>query len=383
MFKYLLRRLLSGISLLFIYISALFFMIQLALPGDYVSQFAMGLSTEASRSAREALGLDKPLVQRYFMWVLQLLRGNLGQAESVFTTGRPVKDLLIELLPSSLLVFGIGTAVAFSLGAYLGKVSAWRKRSFLSGVITLSGVAFYTSFPPWLAFLIITIVAGRLGLPVFGLSRSFRMNMPIFKQYEIMWLMVLSLCLIIITILVINLLIRHFQHKNIPTLVVYLLAGGAWIGSWFLMDIQDYAWVISKGAILPIITYILLTFGEVMLLMQTSMAEVLHEDYIWTARAKGLKESAVRDHHAARNALLPVLSRMLVSVPLFLTGLVMIERVFDWQGVGTTLLYAVGMQSITLALGMLIVVGILSLVIRLVLDVLQFSLNPRIRYKNT
>lgn len=205
------------------------------------------------------------------------------------------------------------------------------------------------------------------------------MNEPTFRQFEVLWLMLIALCLAVIEVIIINLILRRFGKKALPTLVGFLAAGLLWLGSWYLMDIQEYAWEITKGAVLPIITYTLLTFGEVLLLMRTSMTEVLHEDYVWTARAKGLKESEVRDHHAARNALLPVMSRMMVSVPFFLTGLVMIERVYNWQGVGTTLFYAVGMQNITLALGMLIVIGTLSLIVRLVLDILQFSLNPRIR----
>jgi peptide/nickel transport system permease protein len=294
----------------------------------------------------------------------------------------PVRDYIIQLLPASILVFGIGTVLAFSIGLYLGKVSAWRKGGLLPGMITVSGIAFYTSFPPWLAFLIIYFVASRLGLPVFGIARSFRIREPAFKQYEILWLMLFSLSLIIAAVILINFILKRFDKKTIPGLLIYFLVGFNWLGSWYLMDIQEYAWEISKGAILPILTYTLLTFGEVMLLMRTSMSETVHEDYIWTARAKGLKESIVRDRHAARNALLPVMSRMLVSIPYFLTGLVMIERVFDWAGIGTTLFYAVGMQNITLALGMLIVIGILSMVVRLVLDVLQFYLNPRIRERN-
>lgn len=382
MIRYMSRRLLTGILLLFLYVSMLFFIIQLALPGDFISQFAMGLTNQESQAAREALGLDKPIFQRYLDWLWLLLHGNLGIGSSPWGMGRPVMDMVIELLPGTILVFGVGTALAFSIGIFLGKVSAWQKKGLLPGTITLSGIAFYTSFPPWLAFLIITFVASRFGLPISGISRSLRMTEPTFKQSDILWLMLIALGLAVAELIIINLVLRRFGKKPLPSLAGYLVVACIWIGSFYLMGIQEYAWEISKGAILPVITYTLLTFGEVLLLMRTSMTEVMHEDYIWTARAKGLKESEVRDHHAARNALLPVMSRMLVSVPFFLTGLVMIERVFNWQGVGTTLFYAVGMQNITLALGMLIVIGILSLIVRFVLDLLQFSLNPRIRNRN-
>ncbi len=197
MIQYMLRRSLIGIILLLVYVSILFFLIQLALPGDYVSQFAMGLSNAESQIARETLGLDQPIFQRYLVWISKLLHGDLGISYSAWDVGMPVKDYIIQMLPASILVFGIGTALAFSIGIFLGKVSAWSKGGLLPGVITVSGIAFYTAFPPWLAFLIITFVASRIGLPVFGIASSFRIREPAFKQYEVLWIMLLSLSLII------------------------------------------------------------------------------------------------------------------------------------------------------------------------------------------
>src|SRR4030067_1758989 len=134
MIRYMLRRSIIGIILLFVYVSILFFIIQLALPGDYVSQFAMGLSNADSQNARESLGLDKPILERYLIWVSKLLRGDLGLAYSTWEQGMPVRDYIIQLLPASILVFGIATVVAFSIGLYLGKVSAWRKGGLLPGM---------------------------------------------------------------------------------------------------------------------------------------------------------------------------------------------------------------------------------------------------------
>jgi peptide/nickel transport system permease protein len=130
---------------------------------------------------------------------------------------------------------------------------------------------------------------------------------------------------------------------------------------------------------LPTITYVLLSFGEVMLIMRTSMVDTLHEDYVYTARAKGLSDRDIRDRHAARNALLPVTSRLIISLPFLLSGMVMIERVMNIQGIGTTLFYAVGMQDIPLALGALIVIGLVVLASRITLEVLQAALDPRVR----
>jgi peptide/nickel transport system permease protein len=368
--------------MLFLYVSILFFIIQLALPGDYISHYALDLTNAESKAARETLGLDQPLMQRYFTWVSKILRGEFGVSFSPFGMGPPVKDIIYQTLPATLLVFGIGTLLAFLLGLNLGRFSAWRKGGILPGAITLSGIAFYTAFPPWLAFLIIYFIAKRIGLPAFGISITSRIREPGFNQADIVWLMVISLCLIIVALFLINYLLIRFDKKRLPDWLVILISALGWFGTWYLMGIQKYSWEIFKAALTPILTFTLLSFGEILLIMRTSMADTIHEDYIWTARAKGLKEKTVRDHHAARNALLPVVGRMMTSIPLLLTGLVMIERIFALQGIGTTLFYAVGMQNVPLALGMLIVIGVLSLVVRIVLEIVQMALNPRVRTKN-
>ncbi len=113
--------------------------------------------------------------------------------------------------------------------------------------------------------------------------------------------------------------------------------------------------------------------------MRTSMIDTLHEEYIQTARAKGLPENIIRDRHAARNALLPVMSRLVISLPFLLSGMVMIEQILKWDGIGSTLFYAVGMQNIPLVVGTFLVIGVLSLLARMVLDIIQAALDPRIR----
>jgi peptide/nickel transport system permease protein len=109
------------------------------------------------------------------------------------------------------------------------------------------------------------------------------------------------------------------------------------------------------------------------------MASVIHDDYILVARAKGISDRQVRDRHAARNALLPLLSRFAVSLPYLLTGLVIIERAVGWQGLGSFLFRAVDAQDMPVVLDTLVVVGVITLVVRLVMEVLTALLDPRIR----
>jgi peptide/nickel transport system permease protein len=149
--------------------------------------------------------------------------------------------------------------------------------------------------------------------------------------------------------------------------------------SWFILGIASEVPKMLPLIVLPTFIFTLLSYGEIMLIMRTSMTETLHEDYILTARAKGLADRIIRDRHAARNALLPVMSRLVISIPILLTGMVMLEQVMSIQGIGTALFYAIGLQDMNMALGMTIIIGVISLISRLVLDVFQVMMDPRLR----
>ena len=125
----------------------------------------------------------------------------------------------------------------------------------------------------------------------------------------------------------------------------------------------------------------LVSFAGTMLLTRNSMLETLREDYIVAARAKGLPESVVRDHHAARNALLPVVTSLVYSLAFAIDGGVIIETIFSWPGMGLTLLQAVRSEDLPLALGAFVFIGIFALVAHLIADMLYAYLDPRIRYQ--
>jgi len=215
------------------------------------------------------LGLDLPLWNRYFYWLGQVVRLDFG--ESMF--GEPILDIFKRVIPPTLLVFVIGTILAFMIG--LWSVSGWQ-----------------------------------------------------------MW------------------------------------------------GIDDLAFDIMTIAYIPMVTYILLAFGEFMLIMQASMRDVKNSEYVQIARAKGLPESTVRDQHAARNALLPVLSRLVISLPYLITGVVIIESSVGWPGLGTNLWNALYWQNMPVVMNTLLIVGIISLGARLIIDVIAAYLDPRIRYQD-
>lgn len=381
MARYLLRRLLSGLIVLFLFVSALFFAVQALLPGDFVGQYSLQLSPDEAQEVRELLGLDMTLWQQYLNWLSRLLRGDLGFTYTWSGPGSPVLEIVKEILPATILVFGFGTAMAFLLGQWLGKVTAWRGPGFLSGSITFGAIMLYTAFPPWLAFLLIHFITTRLGLLSQSITLGPRWRLSGTDQTEVMIKMIIGLIVVLIVILAIDNLIRRLLGRRLPLVISLPLIIAGWVVSWYWYDFVPLATDILRQAALPILAYTLLSFGEIMVIMRTSMTDTLHEVYIQTARAKGLPDRVVRDHHAARNALLPVISKLVTGLPFLLTGLAMIEKTLGWTGVGTTLFYAVGMQNVTLMLGMIIAIGVFSLFTRLILDVIIAALDPRIRIK--
>jgi peptide/nickel transport system permease protein len=290
-----------------------------------------------------------------------------------------------------LLVFFTGTALAFLIGLWLGKRTAWRGSGLISRVTTLGGITLFTSFPPWLAWLVTYfigrqadfIIQGEVGglgnLSFMGLNREIWMDIDI-EPSVITFRMFLSLVGATILVVTINSLVDRFFNKKMPTVVILIFIAAITLGSLYLFQMEVLAFDILRLTWLPVLIYTLLSFGETMLIMQSSMTEVLKEEYITTAHAKGLPISVVRDKHAARNAILPVLSRLVISLPYLITGVVIIESSVGWPGMGTSLWNALYWQNMTVVMNTLLIVGFLSLFARLVLDVLNAYLDPRLRY---
>jgi peptide/nickel transport system permease protein len=150
-----------------------------------------------------------------------------------------------------------------------------------------------------------------------------------------------------------------------------------WMTVWG--DMVAYALDIADHLILPSITLSLILFGGIMLLTRASMLETLREDYILTARAKGLPSKLIRDRHAARNALLPVTTSFVISLAFLISGGVITESVFSWPGMGRTLLDAALSEDIPLVIGAFTFIAVLALIAHMVVDIMYTFLDPRIR----
>lgn len=389
MTRYLIRQFVISLIKLFVFLTFMFFFIQIVMPGDFVDQFALGCDAACREEMRLQLGLDLPLWNRYFHWLGQVVRLDFGGSMG----GEQILDIFKQVIPPTLLVFVTGTVLAFMIGLWLGKITSWRERGIGSRLLTLGGLVLFTSFPPWLTYLVtylftkegvFKVVGGRGGLrtPTFhGLDRLLWQNVE-FSPSEAILKMMICVVISALGLLFLKVIYERLTKSKAPTLIFVFLAGLWAVSGWQLMGIHGPAFDIMAIAYIPMITYILLIFGEFMLIMQASMRDVKNSEYVQTARAKGLPESTVRDLHAARNALLPVLSRLVISLPYLITGVVIIESSVGWPGLGTNLWNALYWQNMPVVMNTLLIVGVISLGARLIIDVIAAYLDPRIRYQD-
>ena len=270
-------------------------------------------------------------------------------------------------------------------------MTGWRGSGLVTSSVNFFSILFFTSFPPWFGFLVVYLLQERLRSlffffdfkPSYDIFWDLR---PVFwadHEYDatiIMWKMVLSLAAIVFIVMIIRWGIGRLSRRRLPKSIAYILIAFGWIGSWSIQGFSPQGWDVLFHITIPVTTYVLLAFGETMIIMQTSMADTLDETYITTARAKGISEIAIRDKHAARNAVLPVLSRLVISLPYIIGGIVIIERSIEWVGMSASLTWSLALQDMPAIMGFFILIGLITAISRVVLDVAHAYLDPRIRF---
>ncbi len=319
---YILGKLVEIAIIFFVIMTALFFLFRLS-PGDPISKVVDPMLTpEDMRYLIEQMGLDKPMWEQYVIYLKNFFIGNFGVS---FHYGEPVFKIIRERLGWTILLFTSSTILAAFAGVFLGKIAAWNKGSRLDSVMSISALVCYTLFIPWFALLLLWVLGFKLGLfPLGG-----------------------------------------------------ILSPELWVGnaSWFekVLDIIHHM-------ILPLLTLFIINLGAYLLLMRSSMLSVLREDYIITARAKGLSEKMIRNKHAAKNAALPVVTSVGLSLAFSINGGALTEQIFTWPGIGRELIFAVSNNDYPLAQACFLLIALVVLVANLIVDILYAYLDPRITY---
>jgi peptide/nickel transport system permease protein len=379
MLRFIFRRLVRGLVALLLFQSLLFGLMH-ALPYDFSS---LTLAGPAYRQfIQHELGLDLPWWEQYGRWMLGFLRFDLGRSYLYWPT--PVSAVLFSSLSRTLLLFFSAAILAYAFGIWLGKVMAWRRGGWLEAGATLGGVAAYTSFAPFLGFLLINLLGRELGW--FPYQRLVDQNVWFKAPVSIEGLfvrMVLTAVLVFALVILVWRVTRHQEPLRRRWLwrIGALLVVGAAVGLlWSWSGLEYLALDILHHLALPLITIVLLSFGETMMLMRMAMLETMGEDYVLLARAVGHPDKVVRDKHVARNAILPVLTRLVLNLPFVLVGSLVIERVFLWTAMGQVVFNAIEFYDVPVLLGILSLVGVITLMAHIGLDVLYVYLDPRLRY---
>lgn len=321
--RYIIGRLIQITIIFYVILTVLFLLFRLA-PGDPVSRMVDPTMTpEDAQRLISQLGLDQPIWVQYLYYIKNFFTGNFGHS---FHYGRPVVEVIWDRLPNTVLLFTTSIILSALAGVFLGKIASWHKGKTTDTVMTIGALVTHTVFLPWLALIMIWLFGYKLGwFPITGMIS------------EEVWL-----------------------DPDAGLLAKAL-------------DVAHHM-------VLPLSTLFLIHFGAYLLIMRSSMLETLKEDYIITARAKGLSEKVIRDKHAAPNAALPVVTSVGLSLAFSINGGALTETVFTWPGIGRELVFSVSHNDYPLAQASFLLIAIVVLLANLVVDVLYAYLDPRIRY---
>jgi ABC-type dipeptide/oligopeptide/nickel transport system permease component len=306
MINYIIKRLLLSIPTIFGVIFIVMLTIELV-PGDPVELMLGEHATkEAVENVRTALGLDKPLLTRYFMYLKNLTKGDMGRS---IRENRLVSKEISDVWPATLKLTIAAMVIALSMGVMLGIFSAIKPNSYFDGTNRI--------------------------ISLFGLS------MPVF------WI---GLVMIVIF---------AYWLRLLPT-------GGT--GSW-------------KHIVLPAVTLSLPSIAMISRMTRSSLLEVLKEDYVRTARAKGLSEKVVILKHALKNALIPIVTLSGLQLGQLMGGAILTETVFAWPGLGRLMIRAIFARDYILLQGTVLVFALAFVLINLIVDLSYSFLDPRVSYK--
>lgn len=384
MWSFLGKRFLQMFITLLLFQAVTYFLID-AQPGDIADLLTLNPDippVERDR-LRSELGLDRPPVERFFTYLGNFYQGNLGVSFSQYP--RPVLDILKERLPRTLVLFVSASIVSFWTGFVSGKVLAWRRGGWVEYTSTISGVLLYTVFTPWFALMMIWLFAVQLDWLPAGkfLDPIEWLDAPMNNFSNVIFTRMIYTSMIALVVMFFGMMLSNrFPPRQRPPVrwMSFVLPIVGVLVYWQVSGLSAYAGDIFSHLILPVFTVTLIAYAGTMLLTRTSMLETLREDYILSARAKGLPGKIVRDKHAARTALLPVWTGLVFSIGNSVSGGIITETIFSWPGIGLTLLNAAQVADIPLALGALTIIGVMTLISHLVADVGYAFIDPRIRY---
>jgi len=344
------------------------------------------LPPETYQRTIETFGLDKPLFERIQLYIINFFKGDFGYSY-IYYPRTPI-ELIAERLPRTLMLFSIVNVIAFYTGFLVGKILAWRRGSKSETWITIGSVFSYTVFYPWFALMMLWFFGYKMGWFPLGkfLVPEKWYDSP-YSSDEIFYTLILFTTVTSVFLFLIFIFTRNIESlqsrrnsRFVGLIILFIISAIYWSNGEASLQ-RFYAADIAYHMILPTFTVTLVAFAGTALLTRTTMMEVLKDDYILTARAKGLSQKRIRDRHAARTALLPVVTSFIFTIITIIDGSVLTESIFSWPGMGQLILEAVTREDIPLAMASFSFIGILALIAHFIADISYAFLDPRIRVK--
>ena len=323
MLHYVVRRFFQMVPLLF-FISVMIYLLLYLMPGDPLYSMLQDVHlvrAEDYQRLRKLYGLDDPVYVQYWKWLWQMLQLNPGYSREF---GQPVLDVITPTLKNTLVLTITAVVIGKVLAVLFGIFSAVKQYSIWDYILTVFTFVGYSIPAFWLALMMIIVFAVKLGwLPTSGM----------------------------------------ISPDVIP-------------GTWAAFVDQ------IKHMILPVIVLTISEIIQVQRYMRSSLLEVLRQDYLTTARAKGLNERTVIGRHALKNALIPVVTIIAISMPRVIGGSTVVETVFGYPGMGRLLYTSIMGNDFVVAMTVVMIIAFMVIFFNLLADILYGWLDPRIRYQN-
>jgi peptide/nickel transport system permease protein len=331
---YSVRRLLESIPTLLIISLVLFVGLQ-AVPGGPLQAFA--LSPHMSQAAKDAVihrwGLDQPAYIQYVLWLKAMFTGDW---QTSFFLNRPVKEIIASRLPATMILMVTAYLLQEAIALPAGLLAALRRYSFFDQFVTLFSYVFYSMPVFWLGLMM--LLAFAVEIPIFPVSG-----------------------------------IIDIRMTGSPFMTPQY---GDWFHTHPITGVLD----IARHVVLPATTIAVIGIAGDSRFIRASMLDAIHQDYIRTARAKGLSETAVVLKHALRNALLPVVTNITLEVPTLFSGAVVTEAIFSWPGMGQLFFQALDAYDYPLLMAIMVVSAALVVLFNFIADLTYAWIDPRISY---
>ena len=333
MLKFLTSRLLTFIPT-FLGVTLISFAFIRVLPGDPIIVMAgeRGLTEERYAELMSQFGFDKPMIAQFWDYFVGVLQGDLGQS---YVTKKPVWDEFFALFPATLELSACAMIFAILLGLPAGVIAAVNRGKFFDRALMSTALIGYSMPIFWWALLLIIVFSGNLQwTPVSG-----RID-----------------------------LIYYFPNET-----------GFMLYDAFVSGQKGALWSAVRHLILPTIVLGTIPLAVIARQTRSAMLEVLGEDYIRTARAKGMSPIRINGVHALRNALIPVITVIGLSVGTLLAGAILTESIFSWPGIGKWMVDSIFRRDYPVVQGGLLLIAVMVMIVNLLVDVLYGVINPKIR----